>query len=176
VVSGLAAGIDTVAHTAVVERQGVTWATLPGGLDVIYPPSNRRLAARIVETGGALISEYLPGTRPLPRFFVERDRLQAALADLVVVVETEPRGGTMHTVRVARSLRVPIRVAFPDDAAVVSETGPGALPEVERGTWALLQDGEPRLERETFAELLNTMGEGGTGTRKGKRLAPGATE
>jgi DNA processing protein len=145
VVAGLAWGIDTAAHTAAVDARGCTWATLPAGLDLVVPPSNAVLAGRIVEAGGALISEYLPGTRPHPTFFVERDRLQAALSDAVVVVETGLSGGTMHTVRFARALGVPLHVTFPADIDPSGVVGAGDLPEAQQGTWRLLRDGAARV-------------------------------
>jgi len=155
VVSGLARGIDTAAHAAVVEAGGATWATLPAGLDVIYPESNRGLAARIVETGGALVSEYWPGTRPRPTRFVERDRLQAALADAVLVVETGRTGGTQHTIRFARELGVPIWVAFPEEA--VRAQDPAGLPEAQQGTWDLLRQGALRVCGESLPACLATL-------------------
>jgi DNA processing protein len=158
VVSGLARGIDTAAHTAVVEAGGTTWATLPAGLDVIYPGSNRGLAARIVETGGALLSEYWPGTRPRPAFFVERDRLQAALADAVLVVETDRTGGTQHTIRFARELGVPIWVALPEEAAAARD--PGHLPEAQRGTWDLWRQGAVRVDADSLAAHLAALAGG----------------
>ena len=138
VVAGLAWGVDTIAHRTAVERHRPTWAALPGPLDIIFPGSNRGLAERIVETGGALISEYLPGTRPHATFFVERDRLQAAIADFVVVIETGMAGGTMHTVRFARELKVPVYVTLPAGAL---DRLDGELEEVTRGTVSLVRSG-----------------------------------
>jgi DNA processing protein len=158
VVAGLAWGIDTAAHTAVVELGGCTWAVLPSGLDLVFPPSNARLSERIVAAGGALVTEYLPGTRPHHTFFVERDRLQAALSDAVVVVETGLSGGTMHTVRFARALDVPVYVTLPADldAAIVRRADD--LPEQQRGPWSLLRDGARRIEPPQIAGLVAGRG------------------
>lgn len=157
VVSGLAWGIDTAAHTAAVGRQGRTWAMLPSSLDIIYPSSNTALADRIVHHGGALVSEYPPGTHPHATFFVERDRLQAALSDAVIVIETGLKGGTMHTVRFARELGVPVHVTFPDGA----EPGPGGradqLPDAQQGTWTLLQQGARRLAAAGVGDLVRSL-------------------
>jgi DNA processing protein len=98
VVSGLAVGCDTAAHQGCLKAGGRTAAVLAHGLDMVHPPSNDRLAAVIVERGGCLVSEHPPGVRPKPRYFVMRNRLQAALGDAVVVVETGLSGGTPHTV------------------------------------------------------------------------------
>lgn len=155
VVSGLAWGIDTAAHRATVERGGATWAVLPGSLDIIFPGSNRALADRIVETGGALISEYPPGTRPHPTFFVERDRIQAALAQAVLVVETGTTGGTMHTVRFARELKRPVRVTWPPDVAYEPGAHLTLYPEPQQGTAALREDGVDTIEVEALGAWLH---------------------
>ena len=97
VVSGLALGCDTAAHQGALAAGGFTAATLPTGLDAVYPPANRQLAEAIVKAGGALLSEYPPGEGPAAYRFVERDRLQSGLSDAVVVVETEVDGGAMYT-------------------------------------------------------------------------------
>lgn len=97
VVSGLALGCDTAAHEGCLQARGVTVAVLAHGVDSVYPAKNRKLANSIVEGGGALVSEYAPGTKPRPSYFVERDRLQSALSLGVIIVETDVEGGTMHT-------------------------------------------------------------------------------
>lgn len=98
IVSGLAVGCDTAAHKGCLQGKGQTVAVLAHGLDRIYPSQNRELAKEIVNSGGALISEYPPDTEIKPKQFVERDRLQSGLSDAVIVIETDIRGGTMHTV------------------------------------------------------------------------------
>ncbi|MDU0330994.1 DNA-processing protein DprA [Paenibacillus sp. 3LSP] len=99
VVSGLAKGIDTTGHRGCIEGGGQTIAVLAQGLDTpVYPKENRDLAEEIIATGGCLISEYDLGERGRPNFFVERDRLQSGLSAGVVVIETDIKGGTMHTV------------------------------------------------------------------------------
>lgn len=98
IVSGLANGCDTFAHQGCLLGNGKALAILPGGLDRIYPASNRTLAHDILEHDGALVSEYSPGTKPFKSYYVDRDRLQSAFSEIVVVVETNVEGGTMHTV------------------------------------------------------------------------------
>jgi len=98
VTSGLAKGCDTVAHRGCVEASGRTIAVLGHGLHMVYPAKNKELAAKIIDTGGCLLSEYEYGVNPRPNFFVERDRLQSALALGVFVIETGIKGGTMHAV------------------------------------------------------------------------------
>lgn len=97
VISGLAHGVDGIAHEAAIKAGGTTIAVLPAGLDQIYPSTHRPLASRIVETGGALVSEYEPGTPPLPYRFLERNRLVSGLGDIVIVTEAGIRSGTMNT-------------------------------------------------------------------------------
>ena len=119
VVAGLAWGVDADAHRTAVERHRPTWAALPGPLDVIFPGSNR-VSPNASSRREAHASASTSGTRPHPTFFVERDRLQAATADFVVVIETGMAGGTMHTVRFARELKVPIYVTLPAGALTAS--------------------------------------------------------
>lgn len=99
IVSGLAIGCDTAAHTGCLEAGGQTVAVMAHGLDHVYPAQNRALAERILDSGGCLVSEYPPGVRPRGNFFVERDRLQSGLSAAVIIVETDVKGGTMHTAR-----------------------------------------------------------------------------
>jgi DNA processing protein len=103
IVSGLAKGCDTVAHRGCLDAHGKTVAILGGGIDYIYPKENRPLADEILNTGGCLLSEYKPGMKPQPSFFVERDRLQSGLSQAVIVIETDVKGGSMHTVGFALS-------------------------------------------------------------------------
>ena len=111
IVSGLAAGCDTIVHKGAISvKGGLTTAVLAHGLDTIYPPENTPLAARIVEEGGLLFSEYPIGTEVNTWRLVERDRLQAALADATIVVQTSIRGGTMNTVNATLAMGNPLYV------------------------------------------------------------------
>ena len=89
VVSGLARGIDTAAHQGGLEGPGATIAVLGSGIDVVYPPENAELHARIA-AAGLIVSERAPGTPPLARHFPRRNRIIAGLASAVVVVEAAP--------------------------------------------------------------------------------------
>lgn len=98
VVSGLALGCDTAAHIGCLKGGGKTVAVLAHGLDNVYPRENKNLADKILDTGGCLVSEYMVETRPFATHFIDRDRIQAGLSKATIVVETDIKGGTMHTV------------------------------------------------------------------------------
>jgi DNA processing protein len=101
VVSGLARGIDAEAHRGALEARGRTLAVLGSALDRLYPPEHEGLARQIVESGGALISEFPLGTGPRPHHFPQRNRVIAGLAQGVVVVEAKERSGALSTARLA---------------------------------------------------------------------------
>jgi len=102
VVSGLARGIDGIAHTAAM-RTGRTVAAIAGGLDVAYPVENTNLQ-RLIGERGAVITEAAPGTQPQARHFPRRNRLIAGLSLGVLVVEAARRSGSLITARVAQDL------------------------------------------------------------------------
>jgi len=101
IVSGLALGIDAAAHWGSVNNGGKTIAVLGCGVDIIYPPSNRKLYQTIIETGGAVISEFPPGHTVLPGLFVARNRLISGLSMGVFVVEGAKDSGSLITARYA---------------------------------------------------------------------------
>ena len=98
IVSGLALGVDGIAHTAACDAGGVTLAVLPSGLPRIYPSSHRGLAERIIATGGALLSEYeATATNAYQSNFLERNRIVSGLADAIIITEAAARSGTLNT-------------------------------------------------------------------------------
>jgi DNA processing protein len=100
VVSGMARGVDAAAHRGALAAGGRTAAVWGAGPDVVYPREHADLAGQIA-LGGALLTEYPPGTRPLPYHFPERNRLIAGLSQVVVVVEADERSGALVTARLA---------------------------------------------------------------------------
>jgi len=98
IVSGLALGVDGIAHTAACDAGGITIAVLPSGLPRIYPSSHRGLAERILETGGALITEYEEGmTNAYQSNLLARNRIVSGLADAILITEAAARSGTLNT-------------------------------------------------------------------------------
>ena len=101
VVSGLALGIDAAAHEGALDAKGKTIAVLANGLDTVYPRQNAALAARILKSGGTLISEYSFGGETLPYRFLERNRIVSGLSSGVVVVEAPEGSGALATANCA---------------------------------------------------------------------------
>jgi DNA processing protein len=104
VVSGLAVGVDAAAHEGALGRGGCTLAVLGTGVDVVYPARNADLAARILESGGALVSQFPDGTPPRRGHFPRRNWTIAALCHAVVVVEAAEGSGSLITAEAALSL------------------------------------------------------------------------
>lgn len=101
IISGLALGVDGLAHQAALEAKGVTIAVLPSGLSKIYPSSHHQLAEQILGQGGALVSEYPDGTPPFKTNFVARNRIISALGDALLITEAAVRSGSLHTANFA---------------------------------------------------------------------------
>jgi len=97
VISGLAIGIDAMAHRGCVESGSPSFAVLGSGVDEVYPSSNRSLANKILETGGALISEYPPGMGPRKHHFPARNRIISGLARGVLIAEAPKKSGALIT-------------------------------------------------------------------------------
>ena len=97
IVSGLALGVDAIAHQAAVEAGGRTIAVLGNPLPDISPRTNRSIGEAILRGGGALISEYATGSRVFPSNFLERNRIVAGISDAIVITEATTRSGTLNT-------------------------------------------------------------------------------
>lgn len=118
VISGLARGIDAAAHRAALAAGGGTIGVLGCGIDRVYPAGHRDLYARLGREG-LLLSEFEPGTPPLRHHFPRRNRIIAALADAVVVVQAPKRSGAINTANHALDLgRTVLAVPGPSDQAV----------------------------------------------------------
>lgn len=118
IVSGLAYGVDSLAHKGALENGLPTVGVVAHGLDTIYPAAHRDLAKRIVKNGGSILTEYPSGTTPFQKRFLERNRIVAGLSELTLVVESPIKGGAMSTANMAFSYSrevgaVPGRVSDP---------------------------------------------------------------
>jgi DNA processing protein len=158
VVSGMARGLDAVAHTGALDASGGTIGVLGNGLGVIYPLSNRLLYQRVAERG-ILLTEFPPGQRPGPGSFPRRNRLISGLARVTVVVEAAIASGALQTVACAQN----------QGKEVMAVPGPITSP-VSGGTNRLIRDGAaPLLE---LADLLAHFPEAARAARG--RVAPEA--
>jgi len=104
IVSGLALGLDALAHRLCLDAQGHTIAILGSGLDNIYPREHWALSKRILDQGGLLISEYSPLSPPLKANFIQRNRLLAAISEATLVLEAQAKSGSIITANLARQL------------------------------------------------------------------------
>jgi DNA processing protein len=136
IVSGLALGVDSLAHQAALTERARTVAVMPCGLDKIYPSSHRQLAEDILKSGGALVSEYPAGTEPFPTNFVARNRIVAGLADAVLITEAAIKSGTLHTANFALDqgktvMAVPGNITSEQSAGTNNLIKSGAIPVTE---------------------------------------------
>jgi len=133
IVSGLAIGVDAVAHRAALEAGGLTLAILAGGLDHIHPSNNQRLAEQIIEQGGVLLSEYPIGIPSYPQQFIARNRIVSGISHAVLITEAAQKSGTLHTARFALEqgrdvLAVPGNITSPGSVGVNNLIKTGAVP------------------------------------------------
>jgi DNA processing protein len=165
VLSGMALGIDAQAHKAALQAGGTTAAVLGCGADVIYPPRHRWLYDKITDTG-LVVSELPPGSHPTKWTFPHRNRLLAALADAVLVVEGSNTSGALQTARWALELGRPVFSV------------PGSIfKECSEGCNALIYDGaSPALRADVLVEdflRATRMERGGRGPAESARAARG---
>ncbi len=147
IVSGLALGIDALAHHHALENK-LTTLSIPGsGLakEVLYPKSNYMLAQKILESGGCLLSEYEDTTKAALWSFPARNRLMASLSDAVLLIEAEEKSGTLITARYALELGI--------NCAIIPNS---IFSPNSKGTHALLKDGAiPITSHDDIRELLH---------------------
>lgn len=144
VVSGLARGIDSAAHSGALDGRGATIAVLGTGIDVVYPAENARLTERIA-TEGLLVTEFAPGSPPEDWHFPRRNRIISGLSKAVVVVEAKEKSGSLITARLAADQG--------RDVMAVPGTIVGGR---NRGANALLRDGAKLVE--SAVDILQELG------------------
>jgi len=144
IISGLALGVDAIAHQAALDAGGTTIAVLGNGLDHIYPSRNQQLGKQIVKKGGALLSEYPPSMPALAHHFLARNRLVSGLADAVIVTEAAARSGTLSTVNHALEQGKDVFVV-PGNITSLLSIGPNRL---------LQQGAHPALSVDDILEII----------------------
>lgn len=164
IISGLAFGIDTLAHRDALKYGLPTVGVLAHGLQTIYPQENRGLARQILSSGGGLLTEFMSGAKPDKHHFPTRNRVVAGMADVTVVVETDIKGGSMITAELANNYHRDV-VAFPGKASDEKSRGCNQL--IKNHKAALVTGGKdvlsfmnwlpaqekPKVQRSLFIEL-----------------------
>lgn len=124
IVSGLALGTDTVAHSTALKNNIPTIAVLPSGFNQITPYQNRKLAQRIVDNGGLLITKLEPDERAYRDSYIDRNQIIAKLGESLIVPQFNSKSGTMHTVNFARDYKKHIfvqNVEYPGNQLIIED-------------------------------------------------------
>jgi len=159
VVSGMAKGIDTMAHKGTLDSGGLTIAVLGCGVDICYPSENRELM-EVISNKGCLISEYPPGTEPSPHHFPNRNRIISGLSKVLVVVEAGKKSGTLITVDLALESGRSV-FAFPGNVTSALSEGTNSL--IKQGCYPITESNDILFElgitynedeRQTFSKQV----------------------
>jgi DNA processing protein len=165
VISGLAYGIDTIAHKTALKNNLATVGVLAHSLDTIYPPENKTLAKQMTREGGGLLTEFTSGTKPDKHNFPTRNRIVAGIADATIVIETDVRGGSMITAELAGNYNRDVfalpgkvtelksrgcnRLISQNKAALLS----GANELLEMMNWLPVPEKKKKIQRQLFIEM-----------------------
>ncbi len=165
VVSGLAFGIDALAHKAALRNQLPTVGVLAHGLDQLYPPEHRGLAREMLQGKGGLLTEFRSHTKPDKHHFPSRNRIVAGISDATIVIETDIKGGSMITAELADSYNRDV-FAFPGKVTDNKSAGchhliknnkaillTGAQQLIETMGWEEKKQEKTKIQRELFIEL-----------------------
>ncbi len=164
VVSGLAYGIDTIAHKSALKNGLKTIGVLAHGLDRIYPPENKSLAKQMVAHGG-LLTDYRSNTNPDKQNFPRRNRIVAGMCDAVVVIETTIKGGSLITAELANGYNkdvfaIPGRITDAKNEGcnyLIKSNKAGLITSaadlLENMGWSEIKKASPKKQRELFIEL-----------------------
>src|ERR1017187_2660818 len=156
IISGMARGVDTAAHKGALDAGGKTVAVWGTGIDVVYPKENKKLAERIVESGGTIVSEFPLGTFPAPQNFPLRNRILSGMSIGVLVVEAGEYSGTRITARCAMEQNRDV-YAVPGNVTNKNAWGPNTL--IKQGakltaTWEdVFEDLPSTVKRELEEEM-----------------------
>jgi DNA processing protein len=164
ILSGLAFGIDAIAHRAALKNKLPTVGVLAHGLDKIYPSEHAKLAKEMLLANGGLLTEFKSGTKPDRHNFPTRNRIVAAMADATVVIETDLKGGSMITAELANGYNKDV-FAYPGKSTDAKSIGCNHL--IKHNKASLITNGEdlismmgwqmvktkPKKQRELFVEL-----------------------
>ncbi|MEG4849356.1 DNA-processing protein DprA [Microcoleus sp. B5-D4] len=153
VVSGLAAGIDTEAHTGCLEAGGRTFAVVGTGVDIVYPKQNERLCDRILQHG-LVISEYPVGTQPNRTNFPRRNRIIAGLSRATIVIEAPHKSGALITAYQANDF---CRDVYVLTARLDDERSFGCLELLSKGAHPILPNSDRLLSEDRLLEMLGAM-------------------
>ncbi|MEG5030099.1 DNA-processing protein DprA [Microcoleus sp. AT8-B1] len=153
VVSGLAAGIDTEAHTGCLEAGGRTFAVVGTGVDIVYPKQNERLCDRILQQG-LVISEYPAGTQPNKTNFPRRNRIIAGLSRATIVIEAPHKSGALITAYQANDF---CRDVYVLTARLDDERSFGCLELLSKGAHPILPSSDRHLSEDRLLEMLGAM-------------------
>jgi len=162
ILSGMARGVDTAAHKGALDAAGKTVAVWGTSIDVVYPKENKKLAERIVEQGGAIVSEFAMGTFPAPQNFPIRNRILSGMSVGVLVVEAGEYSGTRITARCAMEQNRDV-YAVPGNVTNKNAWGPNTL--IKQGakltaTWEDIWEELPSEIRLQLEEITGVAGRG----------------
>lgn len=170
VLSGMARGVDTAAHKGALDAGGKTVAVWGTSIDVVYPKENKKLAERIVEQGGAIVSEFAMGTFPAPQNFPIRNRILSGMSVGVLVVEAGEYSGTRITARCAMEQNRDV-YAVPGNVTNKNAWGPNTLIKQGAKLTATWEDIWEELPSEVRLQLEESIGVAGRGESKGNGAA-----
>jgi DNA processing protein len=156
ILSGMARGVDTAAHKGALDAGGKTVAVWGTGIDVVYPKENKKLAERIVESGGTIVSEYPLGTFPAPQNFPIRNRILSGMSIGVLVIEAAEYSGTRITARCAMEQNRDV-YAVPGNVTNKNAWGPNTLIKQGAKLTATWEDVWEDLPSEVKRELEQQM-------------------
>lgn len=173
ILSGMARGVDTAAHKGALDAAGKTVAVWGTSIDVVYPKENKKLAERIVEQGGAIVSEFAMGTFPAPQNFPIRNRILSGMSVGVLVVEAGEYSGTRITARCAMEQNRDV-YAVPGNVTNKGAWGPNTLIKQGAKLTATWEDIWEELQSEIKLQLEEIAGVVGRVVGRGESKGSGA--